>query len=44
MSKFKQDTIAARFAVNTDQAHGAVIPPLHLSSTFAFTSFGEKGQ
>jgi len=44
MSKYEQDTIAARFAVNTDEVHGAVIPPLHLSSTFAFTEFGKKGQ
>ena len=29
-----QDTLAARYAVNTDDNHGAVIPPLYMSSYF----------
>jgi cystathionine gamma-synthase len=37
-----QDTLAARHAVDTDAAHGAVIPPLYLSSNFSFDGFGEK--
>jgi len=37
-----QDTLAARFAIDSDQAHGAVIPPLYLSSNFSFHGFGEK--
>jgi cystathionine gamma-synthase len=37
-----QDTLAARFAVDTDPAHGAVIPPLYMSSNFSFRGFGEK--
>jgi cystathionine gamma-synthase len=36
------DTVAARYAVDTDAAHGAVIPPLYMSSTFSFHGFGEK--
>ncbi len=40
----RQETIAARYAVNSDKEHGAVIPPLHMSSTFAFPAYGEKGQ
>ena len=44
MSKLHQETLVARYAVNSDQAHHAVIPPIHLSSTFAFRKFGEKGQ
>jgi cystathionine gamma-synthase len=40
--KFHQDTLAARHAVDTDLAHGAVIPPLYLSSNFSFHGFGEK--
>jgi cystathionine beta-lyase/cystathionine gamma-synthase len=44
MSKLKQETLVARYAVNCDPAHNAVIPPLHLSSTFAFRKFGEKGR
>ena len=31
-----QDTIAARWAVDSDEQHGAVIPPLYMSSNFAF--------
>ena len=36
------DTVAARYAVDSDAAHGAVIPPLYMSSTFSFHGFGEK--
>ena len=35
-------TRAARAGVATDLHHGAVIPPLHLSSTFSFDGFGNK--
>jgi len=46
MSKFSdsvhQDTLAARYAVDCDDAHGAVIPPLYMSSNFSFKGFGEK--
>jgi cystathionine gamma-synthase len=46
MSKFPdtihQDTLAARFAIDSDPTHGAVIPPLYLSSNFSFHGFGEK--
>lgn len=35
-------TRAARAALETDTQHGAVVPPIHLTSTFAFQSFGEK--
>jgi cystathionine gamma-synthase len=34
-----QDTIAARWAVDSDEQHGAVIPPLYMSSNFAFEGF-----
>ncbi|MBK9129549.1 MAG: PLP-dependent transferase [Phycisphaerales bacterium] len=36
------DTRAVRAAIDSDREHGAVIPPLHLSSNFAFAGFGEK--
>ena len=36
------DTVAARYAVDSDSSHGAVIPPLYMSSTFSFHGFGEK--
>jgi cystathionine gamma-synthase len=32
-------TRAVRAAIATDREHGAVVPPIHLSSTFAFESF-----
>ena len=37
-----QQTVAARYAVDSDTSHGAVIPPLHMSSTFSFEGFGAK--
>ncbi len=36
-------TRAVRAGVVTDRHHGAVIPPIHLSSTFAFRGFRDKG-
>ena len=33
-------TRAVRAAIATDREHGAVVPPIHLSSTFAFEGFG----
>ncbi len=35
-------TRSVRAGIDTDAAQGAVVPPLHLSSTFSFASFGEK--
>jgi cystathionine gamma-synthase len=35
-------TRTVRAAIATDRAHGAVVPPLHLSSTFAFEGFGRQ--
>ena len=35
-----QTTRAVRAGIATDGEHGAVVPPLHLSSTFAFERFG----
>lgn len=35
-------TNAVRAAIESDSQHGAVVPPLHLSSNFAFRGFGEK--
>jgi cystathionine gamma-synthase len=35
-------TRAVRTGVDTDTAHGAVMPPLHLSSNFSFEGFGLK--
>ncbi|HUO96234.1 MAG TPA: cystathionine gamma-synthase [Steroidobacteraceae bacterium] len=35
-------TRTVRAALDTDAAHGAVVPPIYLSSTFSFPTFGEK--
>jgi cystathionine gamma-synthase len=35
-------TRAVRAGLETDPVTGAVVPPIHLSSTFAFKGFGEK--
>ena len=37
-------TRAVRAAIESDTQHGAVVPPLHLSSNFAFAGFGAKRQ
>lgn len=37
-------TRAVRAAIESDTQHGAVVPPLYLSSNFAFAGFGEKRQ
>ncbi len=41
----KQDSIktrTVRAALETDTQHGAVVPPIHLTSTFSFSGFGQK--
>ncbi|MEP6940965.1 MAG: cystathionine gamma-synthase, partial [Rudaea sp.] len=35
-------TIAARAGVDRDSAHGAVMPPLYLSTNFSFAGFAQK--
>lgn len=35
-------TQAVRAGLESDETTGAVVPPLHLTSTFAFRAFGEK--
>ncbi len=35
-------TIAARCGIDSDRQFGAVVPPVHLSSTFSFESLGQK--
>jgi len=39
----KPATCAVRTGIAADLHHGAVVPPIHLSSTFAFEGFGRKG-
>jgi len=38
----RPSTRAVRAGIATDLHHGAVVPPIHLSSTFAFEAFGKK--
>ncbi len=40
---FGSATRAVRAALESDTQHQAVVPPIHLTSTYAFKGFGEKG-
>jgi cystathionine gamma-synthase len=35
-------TRAVRAGIESDTQHGAVVPPLHLSSNYSFAGFGNK--
>lgn len=37
-------TLAVRTGIETDQQHGAVVPPIYLSSNYTFADFGEPRQ
>ncbi len=37
-----QKTRTVRAALDTDSQYGAVVPPIHLTSTFSFAGFGER--
>src|SRR6202167_6802432 len=39
---FGQQTQAVRAGIECEDATGCVVPPIHLTSTFAFRAFGEK--
>lgn len=41
-SRISKATSAVRASIESDTQYGAVVPPLHLSSNFAFAGFGEK--
>lgn len=41
-SQADKATQAVRAAIESDTQYGAVVPPLHLSSNFAFAGFGDK--
>jgi cystathionine gamma-synthase len=43
-SKADSATLAVRAAIESDTQHGAVVPPLHLSSNFTFAALGDKRQ
>ncbi|TXI03250.1 MAG: O-succinylhomoserine (thiol)-lyase, partial [Pseudorhodobacter sp.] len=37
-------TLAVRTGIETDTQHGAVVPPIYLSSNYTFADFGEPRQ
>ncbi len=41
MSKFKTATVAVRAGIETDTQHGAVVPPVYLSSNYTFEAFNK---
>ena len=43
-SSASKATRAVRASIESDTQHGAVVPPLHLSSNFAFAALGEPRQ
>ena len=42
MSRLSATTLAVRAGIDSDTAHGAVVPPIVLSSNFSFAGFGQK--
>ncbi|MDP2562552.1 cystathionine gamma-synthase [Psychrobium sp. 1_MG-2023] len=41
MNKFGSETIAVRGGIDTDTQHGAVVPPIYLSSNYTFKGYDE---
>jgi cystathionine gamma-synthase len=44
MTEQSPQTRAVRAGINTDAAHGAVVPPIYLSTTYAFEAFNSPGR
>ena len=44
MSENNKATIAVRHGIEADKHHGAVVPPLYLSTTYSFADFDTKRQ
>lgn len=42
MPRPNPQTVAVRSALESDSQHGAVVPPLHLSTNYTFSAFNEK--
>lgn len=42
MSGVSRQTLAVRAGIESDTAHGAVVPPLYLSSNYGFAGLGQK--
>ena len=41
MKKFNKETIASKAGIGSDKQHGAIIPPLYLTSTFEYEKLGK---
>lgn len=41
MSQYRFATIAAQQGICSDEAHGAVVPPIYLSTNYTFSEFGK---
>ena len=44
MSQKRLATIAAQQGICSDRSHGAVVPPLYLSTNYTFEEFGKPRQ
>jgi cystathionine gamma-synthase len=44
MTEQSPQTRAVRAGINTDPAHGAVVPPIYVSTTYAFSGFDSPGK
>ena len=42
MSQRNKSTVAVRHGIEADKHHGAVVPPLYLSTTYSFADFDTK--
>ena len=42
MTELKNETLAVRHGIDVDQHHGAVVAPLHLSTTYSLADFATK--
>ena len=44
MAQYQRETYAVKSGIASDQQHGAVVPPIYLSTNYTFAGFGEKRQ
>lgn len=42
MTDYRKQTLAVRSGIGEDVAHGAVVPPIYLSTNYTFAGYGEK--
>lgn len=44
MAEYQRETYAVKSGIACDQQHGAVVPPIYLSTNYTFAGYGEKRQ